>query len=46
MNKKSEIYDLISSILTMYEQNLADSRDLYNVLCEIQNNWEYITAQE
>ena len=40
MNKKQEIYDNISTILTMYEQGLADERDLYNTLVEIQNRWE------
>lgn len=30
MNEKLKYYDLISSILTMYEQNLADAQDLYN----------------
>ena len=40
MDKKQEIYDNISAILTMYEQGLADERDLYNVLVEIQNRWE------
>jgi len=46
MDVKRKIYDDLSSILTMYEQNLANSQDLYNILCEIQNNWELITAQE
>lgn len=40
MNKKQEIYNNISAILTMYEQGLANEKDLYNVLVEIQNRWE------
>ena len=46
MDVKSKIYDDLSAILTMYEQNLANGDDLYNILCEIQNNWDYITAQK
>ena len=46
MDIKNKIYSDLSAILTMYEQNLADAQDLYNILCEIQSNWEYITAQE
>lgn len=44
---RNEIYDHICSILTMYEEGLADANDLYNILVEVQNNWEnIITAQQ
>ena len=42
---KHKIYDDLSSILTMYEEGLANADDLYNILVEIQKNWEYITAE-
>lgn len=46
--EKERIYDKISMILTDYEnkENDVDETDLYCLLCEIQNSWELITAQE
>lgn len=51
MNKKKEIYDKLCRILTEYEHDeIKDSLaefELYDMLVEIQNNWEcVITAEE
>lgn len=39
-----EIYDTLSRTLTDWETGDATATDLYEILCEIQCNWEYITA--
>lgn len=48
MNEKEKLYDKICMTLTEYEskENDVDETDLYRLLCEIQRNWELITAQE
>ena len=46
MDFKSKIYDELSNILTMYDENLATGDDLYNILCKIQSNWDYITSYQ
>ena len=57
MNKRNQIYDKLSSVLTEYEEmdlkkttmdNLvAQNQIFYDLLIEIQNEWEtVITAQE
>ena len=46
MNKKMEIYDELSMILTDYENYDADEKDLYLMLVKIQNNWEKIIATD
>ena len=46
---KQEIYDKLSRVLTDYETNIEGESEveLYEMLVEIQNNWEsVITAQE
>ncbi len=46
MNKK-EIYDQLSRVLTEYEHGICDEKNLYEMLCQIQNQWEdVITVQE
>lgn len=46
MNKK-EIYDQLSRVLTEYEHGICDEKNLYEILCQIQNQWEdVITVQE
>lgn len=54
MDKKKEIYDELCRVLTDYE-NPNDVKDynyidweaeLYEMLVKIQNNWEFITAEE
>lgn len=44
-NKRDEIYDRLSAVLTDYEMGEANAKDLYEMLTEIQNCWEdVITA--
>lgn len=43
---KKEIYDRLSKVLTDYEDGEVDERDLYDMLVEIQNKWEYITEED
>lgn len=44
---KQEIYDKICRLLTYYEEGIATEIELYDMLVEIQNNWEaVITVQE
>lgn len=51
MNKQ-EIYDELCRVITEYEEdnnkNVYDNlQDMYNIMVEIQNNWEtVITAQD
>ena len=45
--ERRKLYDAISRVLTDYEQGEAEGEDLYEVLVDIQNNWdEVITAEE
>lgn len=51
MKKKKEIYDKLCRVLTEYESHeIKDSLaefELYDMLVEIQNNWEdVITAED
>jgi len=46
MNKKMEIYDELSRILTDYEEGEADANDLYAMLIKIQNNWETVITAD
>lgn len=44
---KTQIYDALCETLTNYESGTYDANDLYELLVEIQNNWEsVITAEE
>lgn len=44
---KKEIYDKLCRVLTDYENDRCSEYDLYDMLVEIQNNWEcVITAEE
>lgn len=48
---KEKIYDEMCRLLTEFEEGYLDisegedAEELYRMLCKIQNNWEYITAQ-
>ena len=45
--ERRELYDRLSQVLTDYEEELIGADELYQMLCEIQNNWEtVITVQE
>lgn len=46
MNIKNNLYDKLSTILTDYENNEANEKNLYDILVEIQNNWDFITCNE
>lgn len=46
MSIKASIYDKLSRILTDYEHKKANENDLYNILVDIQNNWDFITCNE
>jgi len=55
MNKKQQLYDAISYLLTIYENPDEDPwdsslddflGDFYFILCEVQRNWEEITNAE
>lgn len=54
MNERQKIYDKLSAVLTDYEEKEHDTLDyieaaetLYDMLVEIQNEWEtIITAEE
>lgn len=44
---KQSIYDKLSRTLTDYESGVANEKDLYNMLVEVQNRWEdTITTDE
>jgi hypothetical protein len=46
MDARKAIYDRLSAVLTDYENDNADSDDLYQMLVDIQNAWEFtITAE-
>ena len=38
--ERRAIYDELSRTLTDYEHRKASGKDLYSLLCEIQNRWE------
>ena len=40
MNEKQMIYNELCKVLTDFEDGYADEKDLYNMLCTIQNRWE------
>ena len=42
MNEKQIIYDKLSAVLTNYESKNATENDLYEILVEIQNQWEVV----
>lgn len=42
LSEKINIYDELSKVLTDYEERKATEKELYNMLVEIQNNWEVI----
>ena len=49
LHNKNELYDELSKLLTEYENPEDDTlrvteKDLYKMLCEIQSEWEYLTA--
>jgi len=37
-----ELYSKLTRVLTEYEEGEANEKDLYDVLVEIQNNWELL----
>jgi hypothetical protein len=46
MDARKAIYDRLSAVLMDYENDNADSDDLYQMLVDIQNAWEFtITAE-
>jgi hypothetical protein len=44
--KREEIYDKLCRVLTNYEYEEYDETDLYYMLVEIQNNWDYIISAQ
>jgi hypothetical protein len=40
VRERQKIYDTISGVLTDYETGNADTKDLYETLCMVQNKWE------
>ena len=46
MHEKTRIYDMLSIVLTDFEEGRADDIDLYQMLVDIQNNWETIITAE
>lgn len=53
MNERQRIYDRLCAVLTDYEQTERDTLDyieaaetLYEMLVEIQNNWETLITAE
>lgn len=46
MDKRTEIYDELSRVLTDFENDEAGTLDLYRMLVKIQNEWGDITAME
>lgn len=42
----TKIYDELSRVLTDYDENLVGERELYEMLCKIQNNWDWIICQK
>lgn len=47
MEERCMIYDELCRTLSDFEDGYADERDLYNMLCVIQNRWEdTITKQD
>lgn len=53
MNKKNELYDELSRLLTEYEESDIDNLDafdwleeMYDMLVKIQNNWDDVICAE
>ena len=46
MDEQQKIYDELSSVLTDYENDVADGEDLYEILVKIQNNWEGVITSK
>lgn len=44
--ERIKIYDDLSRILTEYEEGKAGEEELYNMLVEIQSNWEAVITAE
>lgn len=44
MTEKEKIYNELSRVLTDYENGIANTEDLYSILCKIQNEWETVIA--
>lgn len=44
--ERRAIYDELSRTLTDYEHRKASGKDLYSLLCEIQNCWEDVITCE
>ena len=42
--EKNDVYDEFCHVLTDYETGDADAEDLYEMMCKIQNMWDYLTG--
>lgn len=40
--KRQSVYDELSAILTLYEEEIVGEKELYIMLCKIQTCWEDI----
>ena len=40
--ERQNIYDELSMVLTLYEEDKIEERELYLMLCKIQTHWEDI----
>ena len=46
MNERMQIYDELSRVLTEYEEGICGPEDLYDILVQIQANWEDVITCE